>query len=172
MKARNFLPVLIGICICSCSTIRDATNNPDDVALHSTNLTALNGSFKRFSTVGESDLFWDFFVTGYNKNQNDRVKLTVIDDRHIRVALISDGNLLREKILKGKIEGGYFVFNRRTIVYPLLLANLYKDSKIRVGILKNGNLTTDSKSLRYGTIIIFPFFEKEENFNREFETAL
>lgn len=159
---------LILIFISSCSTLKKAKLSPDEVSLNHNNLFLINGTYKRYANKDssrEKDIFWDFDITGYNKG--DRVNLFVINDRHIKVTLLDSLDTIKTKNFKGKIKDGHFVFKRKVIVYPLIIANVYKDTKMRIGILANGNLAIDNVNLTYGHITIFPLIDKGKIYESE-----
>lgn len=58
--------------------------------------------------------------------------------------------------MKGRVRNNHFVFNKQRKIYFLLLANVYKDGKVRVGLLENDNLSVDGITTLIGTCLIRP----------------
>ncbi|WP_166962268.1 hypothetical protein [Yeosuana marina] len=130
-------------------------------------LNQLKGSYSRLPISGRdsdtSDLFWNFYLRGHDKGDNDFVTLDVIDQRRIKVSLIHNDSIVNSKILKGRLKNNRFVFNRRTVIYPFLLANVYKDSKVRIGLLNNNNLSVDCKMTSFSTWLILPSYDSNKS---------
>ena len=83
--------------------------------------------------------------------------MEVLDARRIKVTLLSNGQIEKEKILKGKLSQNTFEFNRRSFLVPLVLMNYYEDRKTRIAILQNGNLCLDTYTQALGNFFIFPW---------------
>ena len=73
------------------------------------------------------------------------IRLTVLDESQINYELLNVDSVCYSRILKGKIVKGEFEFNRRIRFLPAIVATVYSDSKVRLGILANGNLIIDGK---------------------------
>lgn len=163
----------------SCSILKPVTENNQRAILNRTNLSILNGTFHEgpitSSNSNSSSLYWSFFLKG-KVNYDDHykgeefIKLQVVNPNRISVSLIRGDSTVESKILKGRVNNNTFEFKRRWIIYPLIFSNVYKDSKVRVSLLQNGNLNVDSKTMTYGTLLfIIPFFGLEQDYNLEFD---
>jgi hypothetical protein len=144
--------------IFSCSILKPVTENNKMVALNEINLSVLNGTYYENTSVSLksnfSSLYWSFFLKGkvhYNDHYNGEefIRLQVINPNKIKVSLIREDSTIDSRVLKGGIKNNSFEFKRRWVFYPILFTNLYKDSKVRVSILQNGNLSVDSKTMAY-----------------------
>jgi len=169
-------------CITACSTLKPPIQSENLIDLTSKNLKLLNGTYKRTSISDtnrikhycSTNLFNNFFIYPSNLindgNETDFVEMLVMDKNKIKITLISKDEIIKSKILKGKIVGNTFQFNRRIFTIPLVAMNYYEERLIRVSLLKNGNLNVDSSSEAIGSFIIFPWSGGgHEEYNLEFE---
>ncbi len=174
-KYNSWLLFLL-IIVSSCSTLKIPIKVEHQIDLTLNNLTLLNGVYNRLSTdnLGSNvrDLFWDFFLRGYPDDKQDFIRLAFQDERHVKISLIKKDSVITTKSLKGRIRNNTFEFNRRVKIIPLIVSNVYKDSKIRIAILQNGNLNVDAKTMTYGIIyFIIPAGGAEKRYNMQFEKA-
>lgn len=164
--------------IISCSVLKPVPENNQRVNLDGSNLSILNGTYNESPITGTksnvNSLYWSFFLKG-KVNYDDHyrgeefIRFQVVKPNKIRVSLMREGSAIESKILKGKVNRNTFEFKRRLKIYPLIFANVYKDSKTRVSLLPNGNLSVDSKTMVYGTVMIFiPIFDVEQDYNQEY----
>jgi hypothetical protein len=162
----------------SCSTLKSITESNDCEKLDKSTLSLINGAYNRFSMdsifSNANDLFWLFSMKGHNIDRNeDFVKLSVIDERHIEITLIKKDSIIYIRTLKGKLKDNAFEFNRRIKFYPVIVATIYMDSKTRIRLLKNGNLIIDAKSMQYGlTFFVLPLGGSEKEYNSIFERQI
>lgn len=167
--------ILLLLFISSCSVLKPPVEPDLKVKLNEDNLKLLNGTYNRVpsdtSSSNANDLFWLFSLKGYNSDKGeDFVSLNVEDERHIKVSLIKKDSVIRTKIFKGKIRNNSFEFNRRIRVLPVIVATIYQDSKISIGLLGNGNLIVDAKCMTYGlTLFILPIGGVEKEYNSQIE---
>jgi len=173
----NLVKILVIILFSSCfscgTSLNTISNNEERIELTSENLQQFNGTYKRFSIndtiINEkhycpNNLFNSFFLgVPYrywlpdNNDERDFTKIEVIDKNKIKINLTENGKLEKSKILRGKIIGNSFVFNRRTFIIPLVLLDFYSERKTRISILQNGNLSVDTLYGAYGNFFIFPW---------------
>jgi hypothetical protein len=175
MKIKHRLFFLTPIVLFSCSVLKPPAEIESQVKLNRDNLNLINGTYNRYAIdsvkSNPSDLFWGFSLKGYNGNEGeDFVKLIVEDEHHIRVSLIMSDSIIQTKTIKGKIRENTFEFNRRFIIIPVIVATIYKDSKVRISLMENGNLNVDAKTMAYGlTFFILPVGGVEQKYRMEFE---
>lgn len=154
--ARNsidkILVLLLVSIMSSCYTLKKSTDNNDRIELNYKNLHLFNGKYKRFA-INDSinkthhcpnNLFNSFLLQVPYRywipdsiNTKDFAEIEVIDKKRIRVSLIENGKLEKSKILKGRMVGNSFVFNRRNFIIPLVLYNFYYDHSKKDNEWKN-----------------------------------
>ena len=159
----------------SCVCLKNNTNNSDRIILSESNLTLLDGRYKKRSvqlgrdSLPVGDLYWNFFQNTYsgvfgsgfdealkglnNKSDSDFFELKVIDKNKLLVSYIDGNNTITSKILKGKIKNGYFVFRKKYLFVPLIVTNFYKNSQFRIGLSNDNNLKGDYKEIMFGTLM-------------------
>jgi hypothetical protein len=175
----NFLILILLSFVFSCSILKPVTENNQRVILNGSNISILNGTYHESPIISSKSnsgsLYWSFFLKGKVNNDDhykgeEFIRLQVVNSKKISVSLIREGSTVESKILKGRINNNTFEFKRRWKIYPLIFSNVYKDSKTRVSLLQNGNLSVDSKTMVYGTYMIFiPIFDVEQDYNLEFK---
>jgi hypothetical protein len=158
----------------SCSSLKHAVQYENRLSLSKTNLNMLNGKFNAYPTSGDSskaDLYWDLFDVGYNpKHKPNFIEINNIGPNKLSIAYWDGDHLIKSKLFQGKIKDGYFVFKRRYLIIPAILANLYRNRKFRIGLLPNGNLMTDYDQISFATFyIILPSLEHKKYYGVEFE---
>jgi hypothetical protein len=171
MKPIIFI-LLFTLFLSSCSSLKKSINSDGRIILTESNLTLLDGKYERESVQLNKDsfhgnLYWNFFDRGYNrKRATDFFELTVIDNENILVSYIDGNESVKSRNMKGKIKDGYFEFKRKHLFIPMIFVNMYRDSKFRIGISNDNDLTTDYKQITFGTaFVLFPFYEKKEENN-------
>ena len=92
---------------------------------------------------------WNILKTSYSfksdslGNHNDKVKLTLLDDKNVNVKLLNslNGNVIEEFNLKGKIKDEFFAIDRNLTLFPFFpVFYVNKESKIIIGNDLNGDL--------------------------------
>lgn len=177
MSKRPILFFLIAACIMnlSCATLKPDKFVDGQVRVTAGNLNLLEGKYSRSAVVepekGKSDLFWNFYAKGYNVGPDNlcSVTLEIINQDHLKVTLYKNDSIIKAKTLKGKVRNGYFEMNRRVLIIPVLFMNLVRTSKFRIGLLKEGDITTDYKDVSWGTVyFIIPFLERRKEIDAEY----
>lgn len=167
--------VLLLLAFTSCSTFRHAKDSGSKINLHDTTLHQLSGRFRESSIVPSSQakasLSWDIFDRGINhETQHDYIEIKTLNHRSISVSYWDSTSVLKSKVFKGKIKNGYFVFRRRYLVLPFVVANLFRNRVFRIGLLPNGNVITDYNQVSFGSFyVILPFADNKRQLNVEFE---
>jgi len=189
--ARNsidkILVLLLVSIMSSCYTLKESADNNDRIELNYKNLHLFNGKYKRLA-INDSinithhcpnNLFNSFLLQVPYRywipdsiNKKDFAEIELIDKKKFKVNLIENGKLEKSKILKGRIVGNSFVFNRRTFIIPLVFFNFYIERKTRISLLQNGNLSVDTHYESLGSFLFFPWNGYGgDGYNLEFEKA-
>ncbi|CAM3768765.1 Lipoprotein [Flavobacterium branchiophilum] len=180
-RIQKILLLLIYCCInFSCVSLKKLEQNDKQVTLTKSNLNLLNGTYQNNNENYdiEYEYFWGSFLRSSefkkayllaNKGKrNYIVSINVISEKKINIEISINGEVIKSKIIKGKIKNGYFEQNRKLFTIPALLVNVFHNSKLRIGLLNNGNIITDKKSIEFGTYYFFyPFLEKKNYINQE-----
>jgi hypothetical protein len=90
------------------------------------------------------------------------IKLKALNEKQIEITIFVDNQILKSYILKGKLNNGYFEQKRKVYMIPMVIFNVYHNSKFRIGKLKNDNLITDYNQKDY-THYVFSFINNSEN---------
>lgn len=136
--------------------------------LTNSNYLKLNGTYENRKDSSGYRLWKDLFLKQKRfKRQNELednqydavVKIEMIDPKKVKLQLINDGVILDEKICKGKIINGLFIFRkqRQGLGLPPLLW-VYRDQATAIGMTYTGDLivaTDNSGALLLG---FFPLF--------------
>ena len=182
---KQIIPLfLLIIFLTSCSCLKKNVEN-NGIILTESNLTLLNGKYERKSTqtltdsISVGDLYSNFYANSYifgeakglnHKSDTDFFELKVINKNKILVSYIDGNDTIRSEIVKGKIRNGYFELKRKYLFLPIILANVYSDSKFRIKPSHSGDLITDYKRIDFGTFyFVIPFYFKEEKYNTIFK---
>ena len=163
----------IFILMSACSPLKQATQNLDRSVLNSGNITLLNGTYNRTSTPEDTsnmdDLLWIFFVLG--QEPGDKVKLEITQNNRLKVTVLTKSKIERTKIYRGRIDNGQFIVKGITQFYPCLVFNLYRKRKIRLSVMRNGDLIVDSRISGFGLSLMLPvpFFFNEKTYDKVFK---
>jgi hypothetical protein len=150
----------------SCATLKSASTT-DKISLNAKNVSQVSGQFERGEwDLWGADLCWNFYLESLD---GDKVDFHVIDDKHIRVTLLDDTDTVKSRLMRGRIKEGRFVFHRRVKVYPLILGNVFKNSKVRITLTPSGDLMVDSRDLLYGHILFFPIADGHKKYDRVYK---
>lgn len=176
----------------SCASLKNTVINDNGIKLSESNLTLLNGKYVRkpinddYERKGlildeDKDLFHFFFGNTYSsffcsscKDGGDFIELEVLNKEKILVSFPyvnhSGKKTVKSKILKGKLQNGYFEFNRNAMLMPFGLLNLYANSKHRIKLSNENDLIFDYVQVTSGTVyVIFPMCNKIEINNIRFK---
>jgi len=160
----------------SCSTLRYSALDNNQVELNKDNLELLNGCYKRFpddTCNGDARDMQRLMALKLldQDRKNEYVKFGVVDETHLKYEYFDEGGLVYSKVIKGELKNGEFECNRRTRVWAIIVATVYIDSKVRIGVLKNRNLIIDAKCTDYGLcFFLFPAFPtSDKKYDQVFE---
>jgi len=161
--------------ITSCSSLKGTVDSENRISLSDSTLKRLAGKFKSSSTLPdttlEANLAWDVFDWGYNpKTRFDYIEIKPVANNKLLIEYWDSTTLIKSKIFKGKFKNGYFIFKRKYLVIPAVLANLFRARSFRIGLLPNGNLITDYKQVSGGSFyVLLPYLNKNKEYAVEFE---
>jgi len=149
------LPILTG-----CYAVLPAKHD-DMVAITKDNLKSLNGLYNNISDTESlhrvSNLWSDINHMSYKAEihgTRQEIKLHVLNDKRINVTLFSD-SLQYNRILKGKVKGGYFVTRKKFLFIGIpLFLNIEKSLKMQFALTHDSNLLVDIKAGDYAAILM------------------
>jgi hypothetical protein len=156
-------------------SIKQASKHTGLVELNTNNIDLLNGKYQenpvRPDTTRITTLSWEIFDHGYNVDKSKGyIEFKVINCNNILVSIHDSDSIVKSRVFQGEIKDGYFQFNRKYLIIPMIFVNLFRNRIIRVGILDNNNLITDYAQLSFGTLyVIIPFLNKNNQFDVEFK---
>ena len=142
-----FLTIILGSCLSKKDLMKGNSTLKDD-------LSVLNGVYKNIavnSKVSQDEfslyllLFKNYHWQNpfYNKpdDYDGSIRLTAISDDKIKVERFVDGEIVKTKILKGKMHNNFFITKRkwRVMGIPILFGS-YNESMIAIGQSRNGYL--------------------------------
>ena len=123
----KYLFLILGLLLFSCSSYKFKYREGKDLKLTKNNSEELNGSYMDapIDSLYYSKNFFEHFNTDTlleNKQCNFEIK--VLDEKHLKVELIEDGNVIDSIIIKGKYSKGYFklkkTFSAEFVLGPIL----------------------------------------------------
>lgn len=177
-RTNKFLLKLILILYCSvnlsCSSFKEIKNNENRVILTKENINLLDGIYINNTEVKvlPMDYFWgknykmkeynSVYKLVYQQKAPYLVRLKVLNAKQIQITIFVNDKILKSYVLKGKLDNGYFVQNRKMYMIPMLVFNVYHNSKFRIGKLKNNNLITDYSQKEYVNYV-FDFINNSKN---------
>jgi len=177
MKGVYFIFICLSYVSFSCSGLRKVADSKERMPLQQKNLADLNGKYNNDPGSNKdstrTDLYWNIFDIGYNsKDSVCYIEIKATDNDKLNIALWDNNHIVKSKIFKGKIKRDYFVFKRRYLILPMILVNLFRNRKFRIGLLPNGNIITDYNQISFGSFyVILPYVEKRKYYGVEFERA-
>jgi hypothetical protein len=161
--------------VASCSSLKGTIDCQNRMSLSDSTLNLLAGKFKSSSiystTSPRAELPWNVFDRGYNpKTKFDFVEIKPVESNKLLISYWDSKNLIKSKVFEGKLKNDYFVFKRRYLIVPAILANLFRARSFRIGLLPNGNLITDYKQIGVGSFyVLLPYFDRKKEYGVEFE---
>ena len=187
MKYNNIIIILffsfLFIFSFSCASLNDTIDNEDRVILTPSNFKLIEGKYFIKSIDNRGTFNLDSYILGTNfsylfqsynhsigSDSSRFIIIKVVDDKTLNISYFKGSTTLSTKKIKGKLKNGYFVLKRGHLFIPFIFTNLYRNRQFRMGVLNNGNLITDYSNITFGTVmIIFPYFEKDKDFDIEFK---
>jgi len=171
------LPIIIVfVTLTSCASLKKSVDTGNRIVLTDSTLSLIEGRYERESVQLEkdsfpvADLYWNLyantysFIFGNDKGLNQKgdtnfIELKVLNKNEILAVYASSSEILTSKVLKGKVKNGYFVFKRKYLFIPFVFANIYRNTKFRIGLLNDMNLIADYKEIGFATFyVILPDF--------------
>ncbi len=164
----------------SCATLHRDEFRSQQILIHKGNYHLLDGQYSRHSNKTDSlrkngdDLFWNIFRKGHHHiiidEGNCSVKLQTIDPKRLKATYLKNDSIIDSRIMRGRIKNGYFELRRNYFIVPAIFFNICRTIKFRIGLLENGDLTTDYREVAYGTgFVIIPFYSDDKEMDAEFK---
>lgn len=145
----------------SCIPLKDHVVDKREVKLNRDNLSILEGEYKIWSVDGKALLPYLINDCSFNGNNwpdsCDKVILTLLNKRKLKIRIIDSGTEVKSKILKGKIKNGYFETSTTELDPFWMIIIGVHHNKIRLGYLKNENLLIDYSTTHLGLLLFMPF---------------
>ncbi|MFT4222612.1 hypothetical protein [Dysgonomonas sp.] len=143
-------------CICAILTIAfgSCLSKKDLLTGYSTlndDFSVLNGTYKnntvnsKYPQRGQSLhlLLFKNFDSYSNKSEDHdgSIRLTAISDNKIKIERFVDGEIVKTKILKGKMQNNFFVPKRKWRLWGVpIIFGAYYESMVAIGLAQNGYL--------------------------------
>lgn len=170
LKINKFMFKLIFLFLCvinfSCTSFKTVEDNKEKIFLTKENIKLLDGIYLNNTEVKvfPMDYFWgknykdkeyqSVYKQVYEQKKPYFIKLKAINKKQIHISIYVDNEILKSFILKGKLKNGYFEQNRKIYIIPMVIFNMYHNSKFRIGKLKSENLVTDYNEKSYAQYML------------------
>ncbi len=162
---------------CSCATLDIPKTYKNLQVIGEDNIKMMNGNYNVISKDNSyRTLEFVLFKTKEKyplaslRDSTYMLNLDFINNKRLKVTLLQGNEILKTKIRKGKIQGGYFVLNKSFYGTFWLIINSFGEQTSRIGLLKNNNITVDTFNGGAVFIVIIPFGGSDsELYNLEFE---
>lgn len=172
MKKGIGILLTLSILLTSCLNLRPISSNEKRIQTITTK--QLDGVFQNIAIDSSfRSLEW-VFMQSDDLTRSDfaelKIELKSIDENQLEVKSIGDNKIIKTKIINGEFKNGYFVLKRRMKFDPkYILLNGYVESKTRIGLLNNGNLTVDTENGACALLVVIPVFCTDtEHYGLEF----
>jgi hypothetical protein len=152
--------IILSLFLYSCTTLKKAEKNSNQVFLNAETLTKLNGVYDIF-TKDTATTTLDLSLTlkkywWFDWNTPYKLSIKAIDGNHLHADIYRKDSLIDTKIIKGKIKDGYFEIKSTKVIFFYLLLNGFGNMTTRIGLLNSGDLLVDSHHSKVATLIIIP----------------
>jgi hypothetical protein len=175
-KISKYLLIVILICEIniSCSSFNKIEDNKEKIHLTKENINLIDGVYLNNANVKvfPMDYFWgknyknkeyeSVYKLVYEQKKPYFIKLKALTEKQIEITIYVENEVLKSYILKGKLKNGYFEQSRRMYIIPMVIFNMYHNSKFRIGKLKNENVITDYNEKSYAHYM-FKFKNNSQN---------
>lgn len=153
--------LFILIFLVSCVSLKAPVEQESRVALTSEQLQLLNGEYEILSD-GNSHILLDYCLLGKRKfdlinrpGPTDRIRIEAISKDRLKVTMLQGQETLKQKKIKGKLVGGYYVFKSNQLL-PLIAINIYGHQEVRLGLNAERNLTVQFAGTTVVFIVVVP----------------
>lgn len=186
-KINKFILRVIFIFLCvinfSCASFKTEQDNKERIFLTKENIKLLDGIYLNNTEIKvyPMDYFWgknyknkeyeSVYKLVYEQKKPYFIKLKALNERQIKITIYVDNEVLKSFILKGKFKNGYFEQSRKIYFIPMIIFNMYHNSKFRIGKLKNDNVVTDYNKKSYAQYM-FAFKNNSKNLENIEHTKL
>ena len=160
----------------SCASFKDTEQNKNRIKLSEQNINEIKGKYLNNTKekILPLNYFWgvnykmqeyqSVYNLVYEQNVPYHIDIDVIKSNMLKITIIVDNEVLKTFNIKGKFKDGYFEQRGKFFVIPLLIFNVYHNSKFRIGLLENGNIITDYHQKEFATYVL-TFKNTSENKN-------
>jgi hypothetical protein len=161
---RLFIYIAILSSVTSCKPIHLSERVGKDIFLDSES-NALNGIYINNLTDTLSSGLYSFWQRINNKNSdvtvpNTAIQIKTVTSTSLKISLVSNNQILADKIIEGKYKSGYFKLKNRfsaDLIYGPFLWSL-AGFKIYIGLTKEGNLALLESNAGSAMLLVLPFF--------------
>ncbi len=140
-----------------------AIDNHDRIKLDQTTLNRLTGDYEIMTidtlrtTLPSSFMNDKTFHFENLPGKDDKVSIEIIDGNKMKMTLIDNGQVIKQKTIKFKLTDNYIEYRRNYISLFLVIINGSSSTQARIGLLTNGNITMDMSFMRMGFLGLIPF---------------
>ena len=158
------LLLFISIFLSSCGSLKPISGKNNLQSLTPDDIHKFDGDYEIISidsayrTLENGLTDKNYFNHEHDIGVNDKINLQAIDNRHIKVSVISNDTIITTKILKGHLSQNYFNFSLLHFSPIYIIINGIRRQKNRIGILQSGELTLDTKFGGFLLLLILPTF--------------
>ena len=160
--------ILFFLCVInfSCSSFKTVEDNKERIFLTKENIKLIDGIYLNNTEVKvfSMDYFWgknyknkeyeSVYKLVYEQKMPYLIKLKTLNEKQIQITIYVDNKVLKSYVLKGKLKNGYFEQSRKIYIIPMIIFNMYHNSKFRIGKLKNDNVITDYNEKSYAHYVL------------------
>ena len=103
--------------------------------------------------------------------KNDFIQLTVIDGKHIKASLLANNEVVKTKIIKGRITNNYFEFHTSHFKFRFII-NVYEQQSGRLALSNEGDLYVDVNRGGGAFLVFMPIplsFASDDGYNLKFK---
>jgi hypothetical protein len=157
----KLIPLFCIVFLTSCApSLKPALTDSRRASLEVT-LSKLDGSYSIYSLTRSTDRLDEILLFNIHRfkkapDSSAHVVLKSVDDQHIRATLYYKDSIIKTRILTGRIKGDYFEFTSRSIFHFWVVVNVIGVRNGRIGLLKGGDLITESMYKAFLCLIFVP----------------
>ena len=169
LKKLLYILILITF-LTNCSSVRKATASEKITELKNNNLSEFNGIYSNKPLNREAEIFslWatlNFRAERYENWSDLKVRLKTNSKNQIIAELINGNEIIATKLLKGKIENGFYrIKNQFNSDFKYIIVWVLGDSSVKVGITENKELIVLRESGGTAFLVAFPVFASDTPF--------
>lgn len=166
MKKLTIIILTVGI-LSSCSSVKNSIAKNPIQEIKTQNIYKLNGIYKNVSLEPNTKFtsLWSILNHKIEEVQNFeklKVKINIDknDNRLINISLLDNDEVIDSKILKGKVDKGYYLLKNQIKLKMLVFIIVWGigNSSVKIGLSEKNELVVLSKTEGVGLILFFPGF--------------